>query len=327
MKSFIAALRSLVLPFGATTGRRILLDGVTGKIILFDSANNQRIIIGENDDNIVLRSGVAGEADGAEILTFGLNAGAADAQAGLRMTSPAFAFPDNSQSDIELYSEASDGSAQPSILITTETVEFHAANFANGVDVELIATASASARLHVGGASPVPDIEIANGDITRDGQSYPRGLVATGEEATDVVLSTTAGTYTDVVESSAFDAVAGRAYRVMFSGGHDLLIAGSGFATTDAWEYKFQRDVGSGYGDVAPLSGPKYIVRSNVAIAMRYAIPVHIAYYLPSADAAGVTVKLHARKQSGAATVTSELETSAGATPFRIDVEDIGLAI
>jgi len=39
MKSFIAALRSLVLPYGATSGQRIVLDGVDGVILVFDSTN------------------------------------------------------------------------------------------------------------------------------------------------------------------------------------------------------------------------------------------------------------------------------------------------
>jgi hypothetical protein len=39
VKSFIAALRSLVLPFGATSGPRIVLDGVNGRIQIFNAAN------------------------------------------------------------------------------------------------------------------------------------------------------------------------------------------------------------------------------------------------------------------------------------------------
>jgi hypothetical protein len=38
MKSFFAALRSLVLPYGATSGSRIVLDGVNGKITVYNSA-------------------------------------------------------------------------------------------------------------------------------------------------------------------------------------------------------------------------------------------------------------------------------------------------
>jgi hypothetical protein len=37
MKSFIAALRELTLPFGAVTGARIVLDGVNGRILIYDA--------------------------------------------------------------------------------------------------------------------------------------------------------------------------------------------------------------------------------------------------------------------------------------------------
>lgn len=40
MKSFIAALRSLVLPFGRTSGTRIILDGVNGAIQLYDASDD-----------------------------------------------------------------------------------------------------------------------------------------------------------------------------------------------------------------------------------------------------------------------------------------------
>lgn len=39
MKSFIAALRYLVLPWGRTSGRRIVLDGDNGEILIYDAAN------------------------------------------------------------------------------------------------------------------------------------------------------------------------------------------------------------------------------------------------------------------------------------------------
>lgn len=39
MKSFIAALRSLTLPFNATTGTRIVLDGITGLIRIYNASN------------------------------------------------------------------------------------------------------------------------------------------------------------------------------------------------------------------------------------------------------------------------------------------------
>lgn len=38
MRSFLAALRTLVLPYGATTGSRIVLDGVLGQILIYDAS-------------------------------------------------------------------------------------------------------------------------------------------------------------------------------------------------------------------------------------------------------------------------------------------------
>lgn len=40
MKSFTASLRTLVLPFGATTGPRIELDGITGEIRVYDTSGD-----------------------------------------------------------------------------------------------------------------------------------------------------------------------------------------------------------------------------------------------------------------------------------------------
>jgi hypothetical protein len=55
MKSLIASLRSLTLPFGATTGARIVLDSVSGTITIFDSSNNERIVLGGPIDTDLLQ--------------------------------------------------------------------------------------------------------------------------------------------------------------------------------------------------------------------------------------------------------------------------------
>lgn len=39
MRSFLAALRSLVLPYGTTSGTRLVLDGVNGRIVIYNAAN------------------------------------------------------------------------------------------------------------------------------------------------------------------------------------------------------------------------------------------------------------------------------------------------
>jgi len=50
VKSFMAALRSLVLPFGRTSGMRIIIDGDAGVIQLYDTANNLVAELGPNTD-------------------------------------------------------------------------------------------------------------------------------------------------------------------------------------------------------------------------------------------------------------------------------------
>lgn len=45
MKSFIAALRSLVLPYGRTSGQRIVLDGDNGLIAVYDATNTLAVLI------------------------------------------------------------------------------------------------------------------------------------------------------------------------------------------------------------------------------------------------------------------------------------------
>jgi hypothetical protein len=52
MRSFIAALRNLTLPFGATSGARIILNGVNGGIQIYNSANVLVIDISSNGIHI-----------------------------------------------------------------------------------------------------------------------------------------------------------------------------------------------------------------------------------------------------------------------------------
>ncbi len=138
----------------------------------------------------------------------------------------------------------------------------------------------------------------------------------------NVTLSTTAGTYTDLVTGATFTPVSGRRYRVSFYGGDNLLVAGSGFATSDVWKLKMQVSVAGGaYADLVP--GPMMIVRAQVAQTMRYAIPNFISDYLAGSTST-LRFKVAASKTSGAGTVTSTMETATGASPFVLLVEDVG---
>lgn len=49
MRSLIAALRSLVLPNGATSGARIVLDGVNGTITIYDSSGVGFVVLSPTD--------------------------------------------------------------------------------------------------------------------------------------------------------------------------------------------------------------------------------------------------------------------------------------
>lgn len=68
----MAALRALVLPYGATTGRRLVLDGVNGEIDVYDASDNlvARIVSGEIDTfnpNGSYVKVISAGGDGAEI--------------------------------------------------------------------------------------------------------------------------------------------------------------------------------------------------------------------------------------------------------------------
>jgi hypothetical protein len=328
MRSFIAALRTLVLPFGATTGRRIVLDGINGLITIFDAGNNERIVIGESGDSIELITGTVGEATGGQLKAIGVNAGQPDAQAELEIISPSLAAPDNKVAAIILASEADDGVAQPSIFMDAETVTFSPVTIANGIRVELLGTLTASARLHVGGGTAFPSIDIfqgvvdieTDGDIQIDDLSLPRGFNGTiATKNTDTTINATAGTWTDVLTLDNYQMRAGRRYELVHTGGHSFASAGSGFAVGDGWEFELQIDVGAGF--VNPTHPDQRRVRANVAIAARWPVP-HLTAIHDCVSDVLADVKMRARKQSGAATVTSSI--SAGANPHALYVKDIG---
>lgn len=138
----------------------------------------------------------------------------------------------------------------------------------------------------------------------------------------NVTLSTTAGTYTDVITGATFTPVAGRRYLVHFYGGDNMLVGGSGFATADTWKLRFQVSIGGGaYADLVP--GPMMIARAPVAQSFRYPIPTFLSDYF-AGSASTVQFKAAATKWSGAATVTTTLETGTGAVPFTLLVTDVG---
>jgi hypothetical protein len=153
---------------------------------------------------------------------------------------------------------------------------------------------------------------------TLDGE-YSKGIVDKVDGAAGTyVLSTTAGTYTPILNTNTIDVKANTYYQVYFVFIGNMLVSGSGFTTGDTWMMKFQKETtpGGGFTDLYSAGG-SYVTRSNVAIAMRYMVPDRFGLYLPVA-AGTVSFRLVVAKTSGAATVTSQLE----GTPFIWVIEE-----
>jgi hypothetical protein len=148
--------------------------------------------------------------------------------------------------------------------------------------------------------------------------ALPGGWVTKNTLAGPVTLSTTAGTYTDVIVGDLFTPVsANRRFLVRVWSNGNLFISGSAFTTSDTWLMKFQVSVGGGaYADVAPVGW--YIARAPVAQAFRYPIP-HATNDYEATTAASLQFKAAATKSSGASTVTSALEAD-----FHLLVSDDG---
>jgi hypothetical protein len=178
-----------------------------------------------------------------------------------------------------------------------------------------------TAAAHASGAAIYQTLSVATLARHIDDRAA-KGTVDFAQILSDVILSTVAGTYTDVVVGNPIAVQAGRRYRLTCSGPENILIGGSGLALTDTWIQRFQVDEGAGYIEL-PLGGPSYVFRMLALNATRIAPVVKVSYYVPAADTT-VTFKWQMAKLTGAGTVTTTLVTAAGATPLTLAVEDIG---
>jgi hypothetical protein len=330
MRSIIAALRSLVLPFGATTGRRIVLDGVAGTISIYDAANVLRIRLGFSADDLELWSGQASESLGGDLQAYPVgSAGSAARRVGMVLESGSFAG--KSKGSIDVNSESFDGTIAP---VITYNAKNH--NFAAPSGEALLAISG----YRLGGVYSSPStlppatflgiviFETDTGSfLAWDGSRFWQ-INATMQDPTwraeataDVALSTTAGTYTDLLTLSNLALKQGRMYKITAKPGAYLISTGSAFAVTDTWRFRVYRDVGSGYANMRANKA----VRSNVAASA--VIPAADFHGLFSPAASGnVSFKLQASKTAGAATVISTVSVDGGEGYIELLVEDIGEA-
>jgi hypothetical protein len=332
VKSFMAALRNLVLPFGQTSGQRIVLDGDNGRIDIYDSSNNlllrlsptgievfdqlaaRRMLIaspGGTFSTIIFETGKAAET-GDGLLSL------ADWNSGLQSRMVLTPSPyGKGSAELTFLSTPSDNSAAPLIQAVGLTID-------SGAPAAIVDLTGASApkafRL------VASDFELGTaptfGSPPTILKSMPRGQIDWATSTSDVTLSTTAGTYTTILTGNAKALKSGRRYRITAAGGDNMLSGGSGFATSDTWMQKLQVDTGSGFGDLT-LSGPSYVVRAFTALAHRYRIPNYIGYYVPGSNVTA-TFRWMAAKTAGASTVTTQYQANAGVSPFTLLVEDLG---
>jgi hypothetical protein len=334
MKSLIANLRELTLPFGATTGARIVLDGATGTILMYDTNGDLFFLIEPTlglvfvDPDLDTRLQLGADSGNFTVITFRDSDGDKPAR---------------------LYYGPIPG-ANDYRFITLQSPEVESGPyFLRALLLSPLGTTKNplfqvdTGFLNPSGAQPIIDLtgyidtleavvvaadyrigsSNGSGNAPTIGNPLPKGAIAYAFKDTNTTLSTTAGTWTDVIETADAPVEVDHVYMVTMSGSYDLVTGGSGFATSDTWEYKLQRSLNSG-GSWQDVGGRQIIARAWVATGFRYIVPPFVRLYTPSTDAPTVRWKVVARKAAGAATVTSVIETLAAECPYEILVEDCG---
>ena len=209
MRSLFAALRTLVLPAGATTGPRIVLNGLAGRIEIYDAAGDLYATI---DPTTGITTFLAGDPDTFVRLITDLTDG------------PLIEFG-QSDSDVNI-----PGYIQQYIAGAGGTrnlvMELSPGKFSGAFDSYIIITSESEDGTEDG------HVNIKSDDLRVDGQSLPRGLspgldfVDTGNDAHTITE------VTDMVIADYF-AIGGRTYEVVMKSQWIL----SGAAT---WDLEFR---------------------------------------------------------------------------------------
>jgi hypothetical protein len=227
MRSAIAALRTLVLPFGAITGPRIVLNGTAGVIEVYDGTGALVAEIAPGDGFKVFG------ADDTFARIFANSS--VNPKLQLAPTEVGHVFgPGEIQADevpqLTLISPTIDGGDAARLRVRGATTGGDSARVRVDDDFEVIGSVLGTLKVNADGAND-PDIRVG-------GISLPRGTLDLVQQTGNVTLSTTAGTYTTVLTGNAVDLLDGRTYKITLSGGDFLTVAGSGFATTNSWDQR-----------------------------------------------------------------------------------------
>jgi hypothetical protein len=122
--SFAAFLRGFTLPFGATSGRRIVFDGVNGIIQFYDASGALRIQLGGtlNPAAIILSSGDA-EEDATGFIETNVFGAGGTRQARLNIVDPALLGSTLVPPRITFLGQSRDTTVLPRMLLTSTEVE------------------------------------------------------------------------------------------------------------------------------------------------------------------------------------------------------------
>lgn len=166
MKSLIAALRTLVLPWGRTSGRRIILDGVNGDIRIYDLLGDLRIRMGweGNPDAIYLYPPsaitTADEAHAGRLNSVFYGAAGTTRRVGLEVASPDVVTAARDRAFLEVVSESEDGTIPPRVDIYSDNnradVRLNARSLPRGWLTTLASTGASPALAAIGGVQTLP---------------------------------------------------------------------------------------------------------------------------------------------------------------------------
>lgn len=332
MRSFIAALRTLVLPWGATSGSRIVLNGVQGRIevysqtgdllmtldddgfVVYDPTPDIRQIIGSTTD---FATHTFFDTDGGYGLTLGYQA----IPLGDDHRSFFIQSPDTDKGFLRFFLHSPKGTNTKEPMMQFDTGFIDSAVTAQPV-VDLTGFTGALAAKTVM-ADPAIGVSNGAGNTPTISRSLGRGVVAYAQSTGNISIPANASptAYFDGQIASNVPVEAGRRYRVTASGWFDWVTGGSGHAIGDLFWFRIQVDEGAGYIPLTKEGFQQF--RTNVAVVGRWPVVPIIGYYDATADGTP-DFKYSAKKQAGATTVTMVVTENGGLQPGTLLIEDIG---
>lgn len=288
MRSPFAALRTLVLPAGATSGTRLILDGVNGRILAFGPGND---LIGRMEPvlgNMFIGS-ISPSGARAELV-------AAGSQAELSLDPPDWVG--HTLVAARVLGDIDTGLGRPLLLLVSPTVD-------GGDECRVFILGE-----RTNGAQPAVliDGETQDADVVLNGRSIPRGLLANGyfaDSGNDSARA--AGAATDMTVTVAL--VGGRLNRVALNTQLVLGTAGVPYAL------ELEHD-GTVVGRFDRINEPM----TTGAGGLTHYVSASVDYLAPSDDAAA-TLRLANGSGSGG---TIECRAPTGGGDRTLTVSDIG---